>query len=48
MWAAVIALLAVAPAVALLLAERARRRAETAGETSSDDVDPKVPRSFAA
>jgi EmrB/QacA subfamily drug resistance transporter len=46
-WAAVMALLAVVPAVALLLAERARRRAE-APSASSDAVAPKVPRRFAA
>jgi EmrB/QacA subfamily drug resistance transporter len=38
MWAAVMSLLAVAPAVALLLAERARRRAQTPSPTRTDHV----------
>jgi len=46
-WAAAIGFLAIVPAVALLRAERASRRAETLS-ASSDAVAPKVPRRFAA
>jgi membrane protein implicated in regulation of membrane protease activity len=48
MWAAVMALLAVAPAVALLLAERARRRVERPSTAKPDHGGPRVPRSSAA
>jgi MFS family permease len=47
MWAAVMALLAVAPAVALLLAERARRRVERPSAAKRHG-GPRVPRSSAA
>jgi EmrB/QacA subfamily drug resistance transporter len=48
MWAAVMALLAVAPAVALLRAERARRREETRTAVKRDHVGPAFPRSSSA
>ena len=48
MWAAVMALLAVAPAVALLLAERARRRVERPSAAKPDHGGPRVPRTSAA
>jgi EmrB/QacA subfamily drug resistance transporter len=47
-WAAVMAFVAIAPAVALLLAERARRRAQTPSETSAADIAPPAPQSSAA
>ena len=48
MWAAVMALLAVGPALALLRAERARRRAETPRAARPDHVGPTAPRSSSA
>ena len=48
MWAAVMALLAVVPALVLLRAERARRRAETPSAARPDHVGRTVPRSSSA
>ena len=48
MWAAVMALLAVAPALVLLRAKRARRRAQTPSAAKPDRVGQAFPRSSSA
>jgi hypothetical protein len=48
MWALAMAVVAISPAVALLQAERAARRASASGSAETGDAQPEVPRAEAA